>query len=113
VKGQACALLVQNLERLDENVAEEAEGVHNTLSIFENITEARPETCVDAASQGLMQWVLKRLRAKVPFHANKLYASELLSILLQSNLVNRQLLGEMEGIDTLLQQLAVSQSLRQ
>jgi hypothetical protein len=28
-------------------------------------------------------------------------------------LVNRQLLGEMEGIDTLLQQLAVSQSLRQ
>lgn len=31
VKGQACALLVQNLERLDEGVAEEAEGVHNTL----------------------------------------------------------------------------------
>lgn len=29
--GQACALLVQNLDRLDESVTEEAEGIHNTL----------------------------------------------------------------------------------
>ena len=29
--GQACALLVQNLDRLDESVNEEAEGIHNTL----------------------------------------------------------------------------------
>jgi beta-catenin-like protein 1 len=28
---QICALLVQNLERLDETVKEEGEGVHNTL----------------------------------------------------------------------------------
>ena len=28
---QICALLVQNLERLDESVKEDAEGVHNTL----------------------------------------------------------------------------------
>lgn len=28
---QVCALLVQNLERLDETVREEADGVHNTL----------------------------------------------------------------------------------
>lgn len=32
---QATALLVQNLERLDESVKEEAEGVHNTLGIKE------------------------------------------------------------------------------
>lgn len=29
--GQVVALLVQNLERLDESVREEADGVHNTL----------------------------------------------------------------------------------
>jgi hypothetical protein len=34
VKNQACALLVQNLERLDENVPEESDGVHNTLCKF-------------------------------------------------------------------------------
>ena len=31
VDGQVIALLVQNLERLDETVKEEADGVHNTL----------------------------------------------------------------------------------
>ena len=27
-------MLVQNLERLDENVKEEADGVHNTLGMY-------------------------------------------------------------------------------
>ena len=31
--GQVVAMLVQNLERLDENVKEEADGVHNTLGM--------------------------------------------------------------------------------
>ena len=31
LEGQVVALLVQNMERLDENVKEEADGVHNTL----------------------------------------------------------------------------------
>uniref|UniRef100_A0A670IGV5 Beta-catenin-like protein 1 n=1 Tax=Podarcis muralis TaxID=64176 RepID=A0A670IGV5_PODMU len=52
VDGQVVALLVQNLERLDESVKEEADGVHNTLD-------------------------------------------------------NRELLGELDGIDVLLQQLSV------
>lgn len=43
---------------------------------------------------------------KSPFDANKLYASELLSIILQDNDGNRAALGELDGIDTLLQQLA-------
>nr|CAD7408856.1 unnamed protein product [Timema cristinae] len=103
---QICALLVQNLERMDENVKEEVEGVHNTLAIFENLIEFRPEVCSDAAKQGLLQWLLRRLRVKMPFDGNKLYASEILSILLQNSPENRQLLGDLEGIDVLLQQLA-------
>lgn len=31
VDGQIVAILVQNMERLDENNKEEADGVHNTL----------------------------------------------------------------------------------
>lgn len=31
--GQATSLLVQNLERLDETVKEEAESVHNALGL--------------------------------------------------------------------------------
>ena len=43
----------------------------------------------------------------MPFDANKLYASEILSILVQSSGETRKLLGEMDGIDVLLHQLAV------
>lgn len=106
LEHQVIALLVQNLDRLDENVKEESDGVHNTLAIIENLTELRPEICNQAINQGLLQWLLRRLKIKSPFDANKLYASELLSILLQDNSQNRVSLGEIEGIDTLLQQLA-------
>jgi hypothetical protein len=36
---QICALLVQNLERLDESVKEEAEGVHNTLGKYYSLSK--------------------------------------------------------------------------
>ncbi|XP_048406424.1 beta-catenin-like protein 1 [Stegostoma tigrinum] len=107
LEGQVVALLVQNLERLDESVKEEADGVHNTLAIIENLAEFRPEMCTEAAQQGLLQWMLKRIKAKIPFDANKLYCSEILAILLQNNDVNRELLGDQEGIDVLLQQLSL------
>ncbi|KAM4571467.1 beta-catenin-like protein 1 [Fundulus diaphanus] len=107
LEGQVVALLVQNTERLDEQVKEEADGIYNTLAIIENMAEFRPGLCTEAAQQGLMQWLLKRIKAKMPFDANKLYCSEILAILLQNNDTTRELLGEMDGIDVLLQQLSV------
>uniref|UniRef100_A0A3B4UNQ7 Beta-catenin-like protein 1 n=1 Tax=Seriola dumerili TaxID=41447 RepID=A0A3B4UNQ7_SERDU len=107
LEGQVVALLVQNMERLDEQVKEEADGIYNTLAIIENMAEFRPGLCAEAAQQGLMQWLLKRIKAKMPFDANKLYCSEILAILLQNNDNTRELLGEMDGIDVLLQQLSV------
>ena len=77
-------------------------------AIFENLAEFRPNLCGDAAKQGLLQWLLRRIRVKLPFDGNKLYASEILSILLQDTPDNRQMLGDLEGIDVILQQLAVS-----
>lgn len=105
-KQQITALLVQNLDRMDEAVKEEADGIHNTLAIFENLTDIRPEICREAAEQGLLQWILKKLKLKTPFDANKLYCSEILSILIQDNKDNQLLLGNLDGIDILLQQLA-------
>lgn len=53
VDGQVVALLVQNLERLDESVKEEADGVHNTLGkedLTDNLSSwtqsARMQMCV-------------------------------------------------------------------
>ena len=48
---QVCSLLVNNLDRLDESVKEEAEGVHNTLyviSLFYN-RNGIPNTVVFSA----------------------------------------------------------------
>uniref|UniRef100_A0A1E1XQJ8 Beta-catenin-like protein 1 N-terminal domain-containing protein n=1 Tax=Amblyomma sculptum TaxID=1581419 RepID=A0A1E1XQJ8_AMBSC len=106
IDSQIVAQLVQNLDRLDESVKEEADGVHYTLAIVENLTEFRPDFSVQAAQQGLLAWILKRLKVKMPFDANKLYCSEILSILLQNHDENKKLLGEIDGIDTLLQQLS-------
>jgi beta-catenin-like protein 1 len=66
--------------------------VHNSLAVVENIVEFRPAVCKDAASAGLMAWLVKKLKVKVPFDANKLYASEILSILLQNEPENRSVL---------------------
>ncbi|XP_071823758.1 beta-catenin-like protein 1 [Apostichopus japonicus] len=107
LEEQVVATLITNLERLDDNVKEEANGMHNTLGITENILELAPDSCAEVAQQNLMQWLLKKLKPKVQFTPNKLYASEILAILLQSTDSCRSLLGDMDGIDALLQQLAV------
>ena len=99
-------LLVNCLDRFDETIKEESDAVHNILSIFENLTEYRPEMSEEIAEQGLLAWILKRLKVK-QYDANKLYCSEILSILLQNTNENRILLGKIDGIDILLQQLAV------
>ena len=112
---QISALLVSNLERLtDASSREETDGVHNALAIIENLVEFRPEVCKDAAEAGLLNWLIaKKLKVKVPFDANKLYASEILSILLQDEPANRKMFAELTvggaaggAMDSLLQQLA-------
>ncbi|XP_067615738.1 beta-catenin-like protein 1 [Eurosta solidaginis] len=106
-KQQVCALLVQNMERFNEEIKEETDGVHNSLAIVENLTEINSDIVREAAEQGLLAWLLKRLKQKSPFDANKLYCSEILSILIQTNNDNRLTLGTLDGIDVLLQQLAI------
>lgn len=76
------------------------------IGVIENLTEYRPEVSHDLASQGLLKWLLQRIKQKT-FDSNKLYASEILAILLQEKDETRALLGDLEGIDLLLQQLNV------
>lgn len=112
---QICALLVQNLERLNDSASnEESDGIHNTFAIVENLVEFRPEISKEAAEAGLLLWIIaKRLKVKVAFDGNKLYASEILSILTQNEPSNRRLFAELApggivggAMDSLLQQLA-------
>lgn len=37
------------------------------LGIIENITEFKPELCIEVAKQGFLQWILKRLKVCTVF----------------------------------------------
>ena len=88
--------------KLNEADEEEAATVHRILSIFESMVEAAPAAAAPLAQKaGLLQWLLNRLKQR-GFHANKLYASEVLSVLLTSNPSNQAHLGKVDGLLALL-----------
>lgn len=106
IENQITVLLVNNMDRLNESVKEEADGIHNSLEIVENLTDYDPKLTKDV--KPLLLWILKKLRTKPVYYPNKLYASEILSILLQNNEENKTLLGTVSGIDVLLKVISVS-----
>jgi len=65
-----------------------------------------PDSSHEVASAGFLSWIVKKLKVKVAYDANKLYASEILSVLLHDSVENRQEFGEMGAIDSILQQIA-------
>lgn len=110
VAGQGLELVVQNLSRLDESSEEDAQGVHHSMSILENLVEIRPDLAVTVCEKThILKYLLLRLKTK-QFDANKLYCSEILSILLQSdsrNQVRVCTIAGVDGMDLLLQSIAL------
>ena len=107
LSSKLCTLFIQNLDRYDESNAEDAAGVHNTFAVIENVLESKPDAYKNFTGEGILSWIFKRLKSKIPFNANKLYVSEVLSILLQNDDEKlKKQVGEMDGIDAILGQLA-------
>lgn len=119
IKIQGFELLVQNLSRLDETNDEDAQGVHNTMAIFENFLEIQPDISVHLCEKTyILHYLLNRIRTK-NFDANKLYCSEILSILLQSDVRNQKILCQLptpsdgstqnhvNGLELLLESIAI------
>jgi len=99
---EAHTLLVDYIQRLDESEEDEATAVHSALGTLEAMLEAMPHAAAAMAQKaGLMKWLLARLKVRA-FHANKLYASELLSVLLQQSPQNQTYLGQVDGMLSLL-----------
>lgn len=81
------------LFRLDASKEEDKETIFKLLGIFENLFELKPEA-VDIAGQktSLIQWITSQLLSQEgalsvleSFNDNKLYATEILAILMQSS----------------------------
>ena len=116
VENSGYELVEQCLTRFGtESNPEEVAAVHNVIGIVENMVEIRPEAagefCAAGAGGGdggggLLRWLLKRVSAKRATDNNKLYAAEVLAILVQSSEDNRRRLGEADGVDMLLRAVA-------
>ena len=102
LENDGASTLVQNLTRLNDAEDDEAQAVHSTLTIFESILEARPDAAETLAQRTpLLTWLLTRVKTR-GFHANKLFASELLNLLIQQHPPNLERLGQNEGMLSLL-----------
>lgn len=73
-KQKITSLLVSTLSRLNESNKEEFNAVHTILSIFENLLEIEPVLSVEMSNQGLLDWLLNRIKQKSPFDNNKQYS---------------------------------------
>lgn len=106
--AQLCQMTVDVLARIDETVSDEDfKAVTNGLSMIENLADLMPqETCRQFLEiPTFLPWLIKRLRAQ-GMDYNKVYASEILGIVLQNSERAREEMVKLEGVDKLLRGIA-------
>lgn len=102
MKGELLSVLVANLNRFDEKVKEDADGIHKLMGILENLVEVQPIVTVRIIkTTKIIEWLLERILVK-EMDANKLYASELLSIFIQDIEEGQKMIMECNGMDAML-----------
>ena len=100
-------LLVSNLTRLQEDDESDRNGVYYTLGVFENLCSRATYATRLGKDDKLCKWLLGRIKRKEPaVSQNKQYAAELLAIIAQASLENRQKLSSLDAVDVILQLLA-------
>lgn len=110
IENNALELLVQNISRLSEADPDETAAIYNTLATIENMIEVKPAVAELVCERTkLLRWLLGRIKIR-EFDGNKQYASEILAILLQNSTANQKRLGQMNGVDGVLQAVAMYKS---
>ncbi|KAH9674928.1 DUF1716 domain-containing protein [Citrus sinensis] len=112
IENNVLELLVQNLQRLSDadSDPDEMAAVYNTLATIENLIEVKPSVAELVCERTkLLRWLLGKIKVR-EFDSNKQYASEILAILLQNSTANQKRLGQMNGVDVLLQAVAMYKS---
>mmetsp|Transcript_17914 Transcript_17914/g.46800 ORF Transcript_17914/g.46800 Transcript_17914/m.46800 type:complete len:583 (+) Transcript_17914:161-1909(+) len=100
--------LMDAFSRLKDGPDGGNDGLQAALGIFENMLDLKPELAERLVKEcDILPWLISRVKAK-RFDPIKLYASEILAILLQSTDANRSALvaDGLSGIDRLLQSVA-------
>ncbi|CAN1351692.1 Beta-catenin-like protein 1 [Linum perenne] len=110
VENNVLELLVQNMQRLSETDPDEMAAVYTSLATIENLIEVKPAVAEMVCERTkLLRWLLGKIKVR-EFDGNKQYASEILAILLQNSTANQKKLGQMNGVDAILQAVAMYKS---
>merc|ERR1712227_609671 len=91
--------------RIDENASEEdSQAVTNCLTMMENLADLQPQAVCKRLTQAskFLVWLLKRVRSGATVDYNRVYASEILGILLQNAPESREAMFNHDGVDKLL-----------
>ncbi|CAE7359835.1 Ctnnbl1 [Symbiodinium sp. CCMP2592] len=108
-EAQLCQMTVDVLMRIDETASDEDfKAVTNGLSMIENLADSMPQdTCKQFLEiPNFLPWLIKRVRAQGAMDYNKVYASEILGIVLQNSEPARESMVKLEGVDKLLRGIA-------
>lgn len=101
-------LLVENLDRLNEEEEADRQGVFHVLGILENVLAFNPDVSkILVKKTKTLSWTLNRIQNPVE-DDNRGYAAELLSIILQNDRENRLAYGKNDGVEISLKVLSVS-----
>lgn len=109
LEADLLSLLVSNLDRLDETQETDRGGVYHALGIIENLCGRTVTAERVAEEEGLLKWLLKRIRTKEEgggVSQNRQYAAEILAILVQSSAKNRRKLAGLDVAEIMLQLVA-------
>ncbi|CAH8331833.1 unnamed protein product [Eruca vesicaria subsp. sativa] len=110
VENNVLELLVQNMNRLNEADADEAAALYATLTVIENLVEVKPSVAeIVCERTKLLRWLVLKIKVR-DFEGIKQYASEILAILLQNSTANQRRLGQMNGVDAVLEGVAMYKS---
>ncbi|GMI73454.1 hypothetical protein like AT3G02710 [Hibiscus trionum] len=110
IENNVLELLVQNLQRLSDKDPDEMSAIYNTLASIENMIKVKPAVAELVCERTkLLRWLLGKIKLR-EFDSNKQYASEILAILLQNCPANQKRLGQMNGVDVVLQAVAMYKS---
>ncbi|XP_057971287.1 uncharacterized protein LOC131160021 isoform X1 [Malania oleifera] len=102
--------LVQVLHRLSDSDPDELAAAYSSFAIIENLIEVKPAVAEMVCEKTkLLKWLLPKIKVR-EFDGNKQYASEILAILLQNSTANQKRLGQMNGVDVVLQAVALYKS---
>lgn len=107
LENDLLSMLVSNFARFDEKEEADASGVYHSLSVLENLL-SQPENMDNIGkNEKLLAWLLERIQKdEKSTSQNKLYASEILSILTQQSSGNRRRVAAANGVEIFLTQLA-------